>query len=77
MHFSDNIYSFNVNNGNTIIMCEIFSKLTMTHQNDVNDGCVKTSMHLRNAFIVFVMLNIHYSVFILSNGEKPQLLTQK
>ena len=40
VNYAAGIYMFKVNNGNTETMCEIFSALTITVQNDVTNATV-------------------------------------
>ena len=52
--FPANLYLFKVKNKNTRKRCEIFLKLTIKHQNDVND-----ILHISHLFLVFLLLTLN------------------
>ena len=58
-----NIYLLKVNNRNTKKMCEIYSKLKIKHQNDVND--ISTSKYLPfTLYNSYLRLRINRLLFI-------------
>ena len=63
VNFPANIYFFKVNNRNPRKRCEICSKLTLKHQNDVSDVVLLFLLLIMLTIVDFDQVNVSWFIF--------------